>query len=182
MGRRMVSMSLPARALLRILMSALLVAAFFNSPAGADQVSTSYGWLENVAIYPPGMKLSAKLDTGADSCSVHAEKLDLFEKGGDTWVRFTLANRFGDSARVSREVVRNTKIKKKAGGAQKRPVVRFGICIGEVYEVVECNLVNRSHFQYPVLVGRNFLAGTALVDSSSTFTVDPGCKDVRPPK
>ena len=148
----------------------------------AQDKPAAFGWLEHVLVYPPGMQMSAKLDTGADSCSVHAEKLEKYQSGGSTWVRFTLTNKFGDTAEVKREIVRNTKIKKKSGGAQKRPVVRFGLCLGGVYEVVECNLVNRAHFQYPVLIGRNLLAGAVLVDSSSTFTVDPACKDVRSPK
>lgn len=162
-----------------ILALCLLLAA--PGAAVGDEKGT-FGWLENVMVYPPGISMQAKLDTGADSCSVHAEHMETFTKGDRTWIRFTLANRFGEIEQVARKIVRRTKVKKKGGGAQRRPVVRFGICLGNVYEVVDCNLVNRSHFQYPVLLGRNLLAGSVVVDSSTTFTVSPKCKDVKHPK
>ena len=133
------------------------------------------GWLEKVTIAPPDILLHAKLDTGADNCSVHAENIRKYTKNKVKWVEFELANRYGDRRTLKRKVIRTAKVKKKAGGSQRRPVVRFGLCVGEHFETVECNLVDRSHFSSPVLIGRNFLAGAMLVNSSETYTRNPNC-------
>lgn len=138
-------------------------------------ISMQVGWLEQIKLIPPDMVLHAKIDTGADSCSVHAENITPFNKKGKKWVSFELANRYGVRQTVARKVIRNTRVKTKRGGAQKRPVVRLGLCIGNYFEKIECNLVDRSHFSYPVLVGRNFLASGILVSSSDTYTMEPRC-------
>lgn len=136
---------------------------------------TVFGWLEQVKIYPSDILLHAKLDTGADNCSIHAEQIQEFTKDGESWVRFYISNRYGAKRRLQRQVVRTARIKKKLGGSQRRPVVRMSICLGDRLERVECNLVDRSNFQYPVLIGRNFLAGAALVNSSETYLSTPAC-------
>lgn len=141
---------------------------------------STFGWVEPVSLQPADILLHAKLDTGADNCSVHAEDLKLFTKNDADWVRFTTANRYGQRKQIERRVIRTAKIKTKRGNVQKRPVVRIGMCLGSIFETIECNLVDRSHFTYPVLIGRNFLAGSAIVNSSVTYTSAPNCK--RPPK
>ena len=47
-----------------------------------------------------------------------------------------------------------------------RPVVAIKICLGSTVKEVEVNLVDRSGFGYPILIGRSFLAGDFLVDAS----------------
>lgn len=136
---------------------------------------TIYGWLEQVRLHPSEILLHAKLDTGADNCSMHAENLVRFKKGRTPWIRFSVSNRYGDKKTIERRVIRTAKVKTKDGGFQSRPVVRLGMCISSLYETIECNLVDRSHFEYPVLIGRNFLAGSAIVNSSVTYTSQPNC-------
>jgi len=48
------------------------------------------GFLEQVYIDPPGQLTVARIDTGAESSSVHAEDIIEFERDGEEWVRFTL--------------------------------------------------------------------------------------------
>jgi len=134
------------------------------------------GWIEQVRVTPPDIRLHAKLDTGADSCSVHAEGIETFKKKKERWVRFELANRYGERQQVERKIIRSAKIKTKKGGVQRRPVVRLGLCLGDHYEQVECNIVDRSHFSYPVLVGRNYLSGNIVVNSSVSYTSEPNCQ------
>jgi hypothetical protein len=168
----------------------LLMLALFSLLGCAEYVSADttqlkqLGWLEQVRVYPAGLIFHAKLDTGADSCSVHAEKVRLFEKkkgkkkSASQWVKFEMTNRYGKRKKFERRVIRTAKVKKKDGGFQVRPVVRLGLCLGDLYESVECSLVDRSHFAYPVLIGRNLLAGGVAVNSSETYTTDPKCDDV----
>ena len=54
----------------------------------------------------------------------------------------------------------------------------LGICLGTIYKEVEVNLVDRSHFNYQLLIGRNFLIDSFLVDPSLTFSTKPKCKSV----
>ena len=138
-------------------------------------VVRTLGWLEKVRLYPSDILLHAKLDTGADSCSVHAENIELLAKNEEDWIQFDLINRYGSRERLERKIVRFAKVKTKKRGFQTRPVVRLGVCVADHYEIVECNLVDRSHFSSPVLIGRNVLAGAILVNSSETYTAAPEC-------
>lgn len=133
------------------------------------------GWLEQVKISPPGLLLHAKLDTGADNCSLHAENIVSFKRDGQKWVRFEVSSRYGEQATIKRRVIKNAKIKSKGRVAQRRPVVRLGICLARHYEFIECNLVDRSDFTQPILIGRTFLAGLALINSSETYITTPDC-------
>jgi hypothetical protein len=45
----------------------------------------------------------------------------------------------------------------------------LSICKNGKEYVTEFTLNDRSNFNYPILLGRSFLAGVALVDSADTF-------------
>lgn len=135
------------------------------------------GWLEKVKIFPPNIIMHSKLDSGADSCSIHAADIKLTSSKNTKWAEFMITNRYGDNKTLKLKVLRTTKIKTKKRGLQRRPVVSIGICLDTVFEYVECNLVDRSHFEYPVLLGRNFLASNVLIDSSVSYLTTPNCKE-----
>ncbi|MCB0332506.1 MAG: ATP-dependent zinc protease [Bdellovibrionales bacterium] len=133
------------------------------------------GWLEEVSLYPSKLPLHAKLDTGADTSSLHAENLETYTKNGEEWVRFQVSNRAGEALTIDKKIRRHVRIKRKQGRSQMRPVVKLGICVGGVFESIEFNLVDRSNFSSAVLVGRNFLSGKILVDSAVSYTSEPSC-------
>lgn len=155
----------------------VLTTACASSETQVTQFVTRVGWVEPVRVYPVDFLLDAKVDTGADSCSVHAENITTFKKGKKHFVRFEMLNRFGKRQTLEREVLSHTKIKTKDGKFQVRPVVRVGLCLSNNLEFVACNLVDRSNFQYPILVGRNYLAGKFLVDSSDSYLTNPNCEN-----
>lgn len=130
------------------------------------------GWLESIYIKPWNRRLTAKLDTGAKTSSLHADKIEHFNKDGDLWVRFSLADTDDQkqgAVIVERPLVRTVNIKSHQSQASIRDVVKLTVCKnGKDYES-EFNLVDRSNFNYPVLLGRNFLQEVALVDASATF-------------
>ena len=148
----------------------------FFSIAEAKEV---VGWIEKVRLCPGNLVVHAKLDTGADNCSLNAPKMDFFERGNEKWVRFDVTNRDGKTVTFERKVVRIAKIKRKGAKRQERPVIMLGICIGNVYKEVEVNLVNRSHYRYQMLIGRKFLRGDLLIDSSVKYTVEPKCGEAQ---
>lgn len=156
--------------------------------AGSDQPGSPtlkeklvMGWLESVYLRPWNIRVTAKLDTGAKTSSLNADQIDHFSRDGKEWVRFRI--RGGEDSKpvqVERPLVRTALIKeRRAGGASKRDVVTLFLCKrGREYET-EFTLVDRSHFNYPLLLGRSFLERVALVDSGATFLIkadDDSCK------
>ncbi len=133
------------------------------------------GWIENVRIHPGDILVRAKLDTGAQTSSLNCECQQTFSRDGEQWVRFTLTNHKGESVQVERKIHRVARIKQHGGGVQERLVVILGICLGDIQKQVEVNLVDRSGFNYQLLIGRSFLKDDFIIDPSSTYTVAPHC-------
>jgi hypothetical protein len=139
------------------------------------------GWVEYVSLYPGNLKIKAKLDTGARNSSLNADTIDTFERNGETWLRFSLTNWKGRIETFEAEIIRIAKIKQHNSKAEKRPVIRLGICLGKIFKEVEVNLVDRGKFNYQLLIGRSFLKGSFIVDPSLTFTIDSSCRGVIDP-
>lgn len=142
---------------------------------GVSHAKQVAGWIEKVKILPEDLIVQAKLDTGADNSSLNVPDFTLFERRGETWVRFDVTDHAGKKARFERKVLRTSKIKLLTGGYQQRPVVQLGVCLGRHYSEVEVNLVDRRGFNYPLLVGRSFLRGRIVVDPAMEFALEPEC-------
>jgi len=133
------------------------------------------GWVENVRLLPENLLIEAKLDTGADSSSLNVPQLTEFHREAERWVRFEVTNSEGKMAVFERKIIRKTKVKRHDGPGRERLVVEMGICLGKCFRTTEVNLVDRSRFDYQLLIGRRFLCGPLVVDPSMTFTVEPHC-------
>lgn len=133
------------------------------------------GWIEHVRIQPVGITLKAKIDTGADNSSVHAENIELYEKDGTRFVKFVVANKQGESKQLDLPLVRMANIKRKGAEPLKRPVVSLNLCLGSKIRTVNVNLANRENFKYRMLIGRSYLKDLYLVSSSKQYTVEPAC-------
>ncbi|MDR3603278.1 MAG: ATP-dependent zinc protease [Desulfomonilaceae bacterium] len=141
------------------------------------QEKQTVGWIEKAHITPGDITLDAKLDTGADSCSVNALDIKEFERDGRTWVRFTIADKKGQKVTLEREMVGVKKVKRHGCPNQERYVVNLGICIGNYYSEIEVGLVDRRVLKYPLLIGRNFMAGRLIPDPSVEYTTKPACQE-----
>ncbi len=62
------------------------------------------------------------------------------------------------------------------GTNQKRPVVNLELCLAGISKNVQVNLVNRTGYDYQLLLGRSFLSGNFVVDPSAVDYVRDGCK------
>jgi hypothetical protein len=138
------------------------------------------GIVEPVAIGALGIVVDAKLDTGADSCSLDARDIQLFEKDGGKWVRFEVTGQDGRSETLEASLVRTVRIRGDDRSAPRRPVVRLSLCLGSVRRTVDVNLANRRGYSSPALVGRNFLAGRVVVDSGRERLTHPDCPAAPP--
>ena len=109
---------------------------------------------------------------GAETTSLHANPIIRFERDGKRWVRFTVREEAEFEAIVlERPVVRRVRIKRHDMESQRRYVVKLWLKLGEIREKVEVTLTDRSDFEYPLLVGRNWLTDTAVVDVSRRYVI-----------
>lgn len=135
------------------------------------------GYLEDVSVGKLGLVMKAKLDTGADTSSVHARNVEIYKRGErDHWVRFRLVGKDGRSIRYDQNVIRFAQIKTKTGGTIRRPVIRLPLCVGGKEGRAEVNLADREYFEYDILIGREFLSNRVVVDSGSAFLAEGGCE------
>ncbi|HRH78918.1 MAG TPA: ATP-dependent zinc protease [Cellvibrionaceae bacterium] len=143
-----------------------------------DSAKLVIGRVEWVWIDALNKKLKARVDTGATLSSIHATKIERFERDGKNWVRFTMqVNTEGEQGTNVKEqefeapLARNAKIRlASAEEIDARPVVRLRMRLGHLEEDVDFTLTNRSEMNYPILLGRRFLQDIAVVDVSLKFT------------
>lgn len=131
---------------------------------------TLVGRSEWIGLPEVGTHLEARIDSGANTSSLSATQITPFERDGEDWVRFKLGLTDGDSVveRVRGEwieapVERRVRIV-QATGEQSRPVIRLLMALGPLRESVEFTLSDRTHLDYPVLLGRRFLMDIAIID------------------
>lgn len=131
------------------------------------------GWMERVRIETETrwLEVDAKLDTGADSSSLHAQGLEVFEREDQNWVRF----RLGEQT-LEQPVSRVARIRQKNGeAAEERWVVTLQLCVGNTALPADFSLADRSGFKTPVLLGRDVLEQLGPVSPSRRHTVAPTC-------
>ena len=128
------------------------------------------GAVETVVIDPPGIKLKARVDSGANTSSLDARDLVIFERDGKRWVRFKLRPIEGvEPTEIERPVKRFVRVSQtNSDEADRRPVVELGIELGGMKDIIDFNLRDRSQMTYPVLLGRRYLSDRALIDISRT--------------
>ena len=128
------------------------------------------GEIEYATIAPEGLRQKARIDTGAQTTSIGIESQQLFERDGKTWVLFTMKTPNSDERlEFKRPVKRRVRIKRHDMDSERRPVVVINLTIGEITQNIEVTLATRNKFEYPILIGRNFLDGEAIVDVSQKF-------------
>lgn len=151
-----------------------LVLTGTKSSVAADEKNAAdlpvLGYIENVWVGNLRLKMKGKLDTGAESSSVHAYDMELYEREpGNHWVKFRLMGADGRWIKYDQNVIGFANIKLKTGGTLRRPVIRIPLCIDGIMGRAEVNLADREEFLYDMLIGREFLAKRILVDSGKFF-------------
>ena len=118
---------------------------------------------------------AARIDTGAETASLDARDIEMFERDGEDWVRFGIVHPDnGEVVVLERQLERKARIiQSNTEQAERRPVVVLGIVVGNVRQNAEFTLSNRSHLDYQVLVGRNVLSDVMVVDVSRVNIAPP---------
>lgn len=144
--------------------------------ATASTYQQIFGWIEWVSFPDIGLRLKTKLDTGAETSSLHALNIVRFKREGERMVRFDLTNpEGGEIFTMELDLQRSVRIREHDGSYQRRPVVDMWICIGSLRKKIEVNLVDRTQFHYPFLLGRSAMKGAVVVDPGATFTAEGRC-------
>lgn len=115
-----------------------------------EQTDISYSEPVVITNINNNQPFDAKIDTGADMCSLHADSIEM----GNGTVSFSI------NGRMYRMPITDTKeIKQADSDAQARPVVTFTFQIGDqTIDNVQCNLNDRSGMDSPLLIGKNLLS------------------------
>lgn len=146
-----------------------------GSAGSGDQYSglTPIGAVEGVLLRPPDHLFRARIDSGANTSSLDARDIEMFERDGDDYVRFTIAGEYfndGEAVELERPVSRFVQIIQSSSSEnERRAVVELQYRIGSIEKVAEFTLADRERLTYPVLIGRNILRDLFIVDVGETF-------------
>lgn len=126
------------------------------------------GEAEDVRLEEPGFVMRARIDTGAATSSLDARDIQIFERDGDNWVRFTILDPDTSEPLVlERPRSRRVRILQAAAEEpERRPVVELRVTLGSVSQTAEFTLADRSGLEFPMLIGRNILRDLMVVDVS----------------
>ena len=121
-----------------------------------------------------GFMYEARVDTGAKTCSIHATKVKIEDANKKSMIKnigkkisFELESTDGKKKRVTTTIADTVRVKTTNSDAvQRRYKVWLTLVYGDVERRVHVTLNDRSHMEYPLLIGRNLLCGAFLVDVS----------------
>ncbi len=165
--------------LLTAVMASLLGSLICGLPGSAADKKI-VGWVERVRLQPGNVLLEAKLDSGAEYSSLDATNITEFTRQGEKWVRFDLNGRQGKKVPMEAKLIRYAPIKRHFGQSQRRPVIKLQVCIGSYAAETQVNLVDRTGFIYPMLIGRKFMEGHFIIDPAVKHSVEPVCQEQPP--
>lgn len=128
------------------------------------------GQSTDIRVPAAGFDMTARVDTGASVSSIHA--FDIEVVGGSAkkmkddvgkLVRFSTENTKGETQRLEARIVKVSTVS-NSQGTESRYAVELELAHGEDARKVRVNLRDRSHMDYKLLLGRNWLEGHYLVD------------------
>lgn len=129
------------------------------------------GEVENVTFKSKGLKLKARIDTGAETSSLGVVDQQPFERDSKKWLRFSVKDPTNEKLiSFEKPIVRTASIKRHGAEDMKRPVVKLKILLGKIEMERQFTLADRSKYTFPVLIGRNVLSGKYLVDVNRKFS------------
>jgi hypothetical protein len=134
-----------------------------------DKTRTVIGAVEEVVLFPWGVKLPARIDTGAGLTSLDVRDLTVKKRVA----RFRLPEKYG-SLLISLPVIRHYNVR-SADSRGRRPVVEIELCVGSRRMRVQANLNDRSQVEYPLILGRNVLNQGFIVDSAQEKILPLNC-------
>ena len=131
------------------------------------------GWREWVQL--PDLvdtPIKAKVDTGAKTSSLHAFFIEPYTKDGKPWVKFLLHPNQNDNdleVECHAAISDQREVSDSGGHKENRYVIESTIILGKEVLIAEITLTDRDSMSFRMLLGRNLLRGSCIVDSGSSF-------------
>ena len=144
-----------------------------SSSASSKTPKRTIGATATLTELNSGFAFPARIDTGAETCSLHVEKIDIQDKTARRTknvgksVRFLLKAGDGKTQWVEGIVADAVRVKSsslKSGEVDHRYKVRLTLQWKDVRKEVLVALNDRTSMEYPLLIGRNFLQNDFLID------------------
>lgn len=108
-----------------------------------------------------------KIDTGAYTSSIHYQ--EMMEKDNKLYCVFSsLPKNSSQEQTIVFEDFKTTLVKSSNGIPQKRYKIRTTIIFFQKKYKISITLAKRKSMRYPALLGRKFLSGKFVIDSSQT--------------
>jgi hypothetical protein len=140
-------------------------------PAYGEEVPPVWriGATTTVTEVTTGLPFSARVDTGATSCSIHCEAIKIKDASAEPKenigkpVQILIKKDDGEEHWVKTEIAQHVTVRTSA-----REDERYKVPLKLRWQDVEKNVLvtlnDRQQMKYPLLLGRNFLRGDFLVD------------------
>lgn len=110
--------------------------------------------------------VEAKIDTGAYTCAIDCNHIELKTEGDKKLLSFRLFN----NQTYSVEEFSRKKIKNSFGEMEERYIIKTLITIGHKKIKTTISLSDRGNMRYPVLIGRRLLKGKFIIDVNLIYT------------
>ncbi|MGE3637392.1 MAG: RimK/LysX family protein [Pirellulales bacterium] len=147
----------------------LAIASLLQLSRIADEGPRVIGPIETIIEVHSNIPFLARVDTGATTCSMHFESLQIRNAAVDPQdnvgkrIRFLVKNRKGQSTWIESDIAGAPKVQ-TSEDAEQRYMVWLTLRCREVEKRVLVTLNDRTDMTYPLLIGRNFLRDDFVVD------------------
>ena len=116
--------------------------------------------------------ISAKIDTGAYTSSLHCHHIERIQKEDKEYVRFNLLDPSHETYNeklFELPIFKSKTVKSSNGVSEERFIVKTTLVLLGKSLKAELSLTDRSEMRYPVLIGRKLIKGKFIVDVSKKF-------------
>jgi hypothetical protein len=132
------------------------------------------GWKERISFPDWDLRrVKVKIDTGARTSAlgaVYYELRDLPEVGRVAELVLALDRKVPErQMRLQVPVLGMVAVRNSSGQCEWRPVIEAKVRIGSLTKVIRLTVTNRSQMRFPVILGRQALAGDFVVDVSRKY-------------
>lgn len=116
--------------------------------------------------------LEIRVDTGAQTSSLHVDNIQRLKKNGKPFVQFDIhpdIYNIDELVTCCTPIADIRRIKSSNGESQERYVIKTLLELGKQSWPIEITLTDRSDMSYLMLFGREGMSNKVLVDPSQTF-------------
>jgi len=122
---------------------------------------------EQILLTGINLVMRVKVSPQLANSILDARNIQMFERNSEEWVRFTLFNPENNEPHVlERKLLSFQNIQGANKATERRPMVEVRFAIGKLKQKGVFVLADRSHSDFPVVLGRNLLRDVMLVDVS----------------